>query len=170
MGDCERAVKVFNGKSGDDFKAVQREVSVLASIDHPNVVRVFDADQTQTGQWYLVCAFIDGEPLSVYADGNRRLSAEQTVDCGLDLLRALEAIHPNERRINELKTLDELTEEQFEELQELQSRGIVHRDVKPDNLVMTRSGAVLIDFNIASPAGGRAFTRPRRRRIELQMR
>jgi serine/threonine protein kinase len=158
MGDCERAVKVFNGKSGDDFKSVQREVSVLVKINHPNVVRVFDADQTQTGQWYLVTEFIDGEPASDYVDGSKWLGAEQAVGVGLDLLRALEATHPDEARIAQLKALNELSQEEFEELQELQAHGVVHRDVKPHNIMLTESGAILIDFNIASPAGSSADT------------
>lgn len=158
MGDRERAVKVFNGRSGDDFASAQREVSVLASIDHPSVVRVFDADQTQAGQWYLVSEFIDGEPLSEYVGGAKRLSIEQAIGSVLDLLGALEGIHPDERRISELKAHQELTEDEFEELQGLERRGIVHRDVKPQNLMLTDRGTVLIDFNIASPAGSPADT------------
>jgi serine/threonine protein kinase len=158
MGDCERAVKVFNGKSGDDFKAVQREVSVLVSIQHSNVVRVFDADQTQSGQWYLVCEFIDGEPLSNYVEGSKGLSIDQAVESARDLLKALEAIHPDERRIAELKALGEMPEEDFAELQGLEQRGIVHRDIKPHNLMLTSRGTVLIDFNIASRAGSPADT------------
>jgi serine/threonine protein kinase len=158
MGDCERAVKVFNGKSGDDFKAVQREVSILVKINHRNVVRVYDADKTQVGQWYLVSDLIDGEPLSDYVETSKRLSIEQSVAAVLDLLRALEAIHPDERRMAELKSLHQMSEEEFAELQQLEVTGIVHRDVKPHNLMLTGSGSVLIDFNIASPAGSPAET------------
>lgn len=158
MGDCERAVKVFNGKSGDDFKAVQREVSILVKIDHPNVVRVYDADKTQAGQWYLVSEFIDGEPLNDYISGPKRLSVAGAINAALDLLSALEAIHPNEKRIAELTSLQTLSEDEYHELQDLKSSGIVHRDVKPHNLLLTTAGAVLIDFNIASPAGSPAET------------
>src|SRR5205814_3734367 len=100
MGDCERAVKVFKTTGGDDFDAAQREVKALLQIDDPNVVHVYHADVTSSGQWYLVTEYVPGEPLSEYGvGGSRRLSVDAAMSIGLGLLRAFESIHPNEPRI-----------------------------------------------------------------------
>jgi len=68
----------------------------------------------------------------------------------------LVAIHPDSVRLKELdrkRREGELSESEFEEWQALQDRGLVHRDIKPHNVMLTRTGAKLLDFNIASRAG-----------------
>jgi serine/threonine protein kinase len=156
IDDCEYALKVFN--VGDAYEKVQREANVLRNIQHPHVVRVVWADRTQAGQWYLVSELVQGESLDDYVSGSKRLSAQEAVDVALELLSALEAIHPDQRRIEDLERAEELSAEEYEELQELKNRGIVHRDIKPQNLILTTSGIVLIDFNIASRVGDQVVT------------
>jgi serine/threonine protein kinase len=158
LNDCEFALKVFN--SGG-FSAVQREISILEGIEHPNVERVVWAGQTGQGQWYLVAGLLDGETLAEYAGGDKHLAVEEVLAVGDQLLAALEAIHPNQRRIDVLTAAGRersLSAEEAEELMALRSTGIVHRDVKPQNLLLTQDGVVLIDFNIASHAGDPAET------------
>jgi hypothetical protein len=126
--DAERALKLFHSAAGDE--AVRREIGALRKIHHPNVVEVFWAGRTTDGSWYLITEFIDGESLNEFATGKRHLRDREAVDVALDLLDALVAIHP----------------------------GLVHRDIKPLNVMLTRTGAKLLDFNIASHVGDPVHT------------
>jgi hypothetical protein len=96
--------------------------------------------------------------MAEYADGHKRLSPSEVVALIRDLLSALEAIHPDVDRINELKRKTSLTKEEWDELQSLFLHGIVHRDIKPENLIISPTGLVLIDFNIASRIGQQVLT------------
>lgn len=80
----------------------------------------------------------------------------QAVDLALDVLKALEAIHPDSARLDELdekKRTGELSESEYDELMAMSENALVHRDIKPNNIMITRSGAKLLDFNIASRVG-----------------
>jgi serine/threonine protein kinase len=98
-----------------------REIKLVSRIDHPLVARVLDSGEAD---WlvYYVMPFIDGPTLRTHLDSVRQLSVDDTIRLGRDLLSALGAAH----RI-----------------------GIVHRDVKPENVVLSAKGAVLLDFGIA---------------------
>jgi len=125
----ERALKFFTTAAGYD--AVRREIGALREIHHPNVVEVFWADKTSGGDWYLITEYIDGESLEEFVTGKRNLRDREAVDVALDLLEALAAFHPD---------------------------GLIHRDIKPRNVVLTRAGAKLLDFNIASRFGDLVHT------------
>jgi Protein kinase domain len=124
----ERALKLFNTAAG--YEAVRREIGALREIHHPNVVEVFWAGQTDGGSWYLITEFIDGESLEEFVTGKRNLRDREAVDVALDLLDALVAFHPE----------------------------LIHRDIKPRNVMLTRAGAKLLDFNIASRFGDPVHT------------
>jgi hypothetical protein len=124
----ERALKLFDSEAG--YEAVRREIGALRDIQHPNVVKVFWAGQTSAGDWYLITEFIDGESLEEFVTGKKILRDREAVDVALDLLSALVVIHPD----------------------------LVHRDIKPRNIILARTGAKLLDFNIASRFGDPVHT------------
>ena len=156
----QRALKLFNNASGYD--AVRREISALRKVSHPHVVEVIWAGKTSLGEWYLLTEYVQGETLEGYATGKQVLRDREAVDVALDVLDALTAIHPDASRLAELEAKkhegEDFSEAEFQELQELQDSGLVHRDIKPQNIVLTRQGAKLLDFNIASRVGDPVMT------------
>jgi len=150
----ERALKLFDSAAG--YAAVRREIGALRKIHHPHVVEVFWAGKTGDGDWYLITEFIDGEPLDEFTTGNKHLRDREAVDVALDVLDALVAFHPDAARLRQLDAQRReggLPEAESHEWMELQDKGLVHRDIKPHNVMLTRKGAKLLDFNIASRVG-----------------
>lgn len=98
------------------------EASTLARFNHPNIVSVYDAgDDDGTG--FIVMELVDGISLDEHLQAVQRLTVPQLVDLGLAVARALGVAHGN---------------------------GLVHRDVKPGNILLGRDGVVKVtDFGLA---------------------
>lgn len=104
-----------------------REAENASQISHQHVAQVYDFGESSDGLVYLAMEFVEGEPLSSILDRELRLHAIRTVDLARQIAEALSAAH---------------------------SLGILHRDLKPDNVMVgrTRSGTdhvKLVDFGIA---------------------
>lgn len=152
--NVERALKLFDDATG--YEAVRREIGALRKAKHPRIVDVIWAGNTSAGEWYLIMEYVRGESLAGYADGAKQLPDRQVLDVGLDVLDALIAIHPDSERLEQLdakKRDGEITEAEYDELMTLSENALVHRDIKPHNIMLTRAGAKLLDFNIASRVG-----------------
>ncbi len=100
----------------------RREAQAAANLSHPNIVPVFDWGE-DTGTYFIVMEYIDGRPLSSILKSAGPLSAERTADIGAHVAAALGYAHKH---------------------------GVVHRDVKPGNVLITDDGQVKVtDFGIA---------------------
>ncbi|HSN01793.1 MAG TPA: serine/threonine-protein kinase [Rudaea sp.] len=100
----------------------QRERRVLAALEHPNIARLIDGGVTAAGVPYLVMEFVDGAPITRYADA-QDLDVRARVRLFADVCRAVAEAHRNL---------------------------IVHRDIKPSNILVAADGTVkLLDFGIA---------------------
>src|SRR5260370_19726907 len=120
------AAKILREVYSSDPKFVtrfQREARAASALQHPNIVQVFDYGQSAEN-YYIVMEFIEGTDLRRYLKREGVLSAERSVEIAHDVALGLGAAH---------------------------RRGIVHRDVKPQNILLNDEGLVkLTDFGIAS--------------------
>jgi eukaryotic-like serine/threonine-protein kinase len=100
----------------------EREARAVAALSHPHICPLFDIGQ-QDGTDFLVMEFLDGETLAArLARGRQPL--DQALQYGIQIADALAAAH---------------------------KAGIIHRDLKPGNIMLTKSGAKLLDFGLAKP-------------------
>jgi serine/threonine-protein kinase len=113
-----------------------QEARVSATIQSPHVTHVTDVDTTQDGSPYLVMELLTGQPLQRLLDQQGKLPQDQALDFALQILAGLEAAH---------------------------AMGVVHRDLKPDNVFVTPSGGgpllKLIDFGIAKLRATSEYTK-----------
>jgi serine/threonine protein kinase len=121
------AVKLLSAAHASDeqFRARFRaEARFAAALSHPGIARVFDyGEASPLGGAYLVMELVNGEPLSAILERVGRLAPEVTLDIVAQAARALDAAH---------------------------QAGIVHRDIKPGNLLIMADGTTKItDFGIA---------------------
>jgi serine/threonine-protein kinase len=98
-----------------------REIRLASQLDHPHIARILDSGEHD---WlvYYVMVYVEGASLRDRLDTAKQLAVAETLRFAGDVLEALDHAH---------------------------GRGIVHRDVKPANVVLSSQGAVLLDFGIA---------------------
>ncbi|MBK1784517.1 serine/threonine-protein kinase [Prauserella cavernicola] len=133
------AVKILKDELSGDAEFLHRfrtEARTTASLNHHNIAGVHDYGETLAGEHsiaFLVMEMVEGEPLAGILAREGRLTAERTLDILEQAGNALQAAH---------------------------ERGLVHRDVKPGNILVTPTGAVkLTDFGIAKAADSAPVTR-----------
>ncbi|MEU8020950.1 serine/threonine-protein kinase [Micromonospora haikouensis] len=145
------ALKVVrNGK----LSTVQRELDILQTLNHPNIVRMIDAGSVQTGDPYIAMEYIEGPTLRNFCEASTRPSEHMLLKWSVALLEALERMHPRPAAVDDLrKRHDELDGDVAQAIFEAQ-HGVVHRDIKPANIILsTNRGPILIDFNLSVRAG-----------------
>jgi serine/threonine-protein kinase len=126
--DSPVAIKLIRGEADREALSVrlQLEARAAARLGHPAIVRIFDIGQTDKDDPFIVMELLDGESLATRLDRQRRLSSVDVVQILLPIADALRAAH---------------------------AKGIVHRDIKPDNIFIAVEGDVvqpkLVDFGIA---------------------
>lgn len=125
-GHYEKEVAIKLVRGGYDSAAVlerfRHERQILASLDHPNIARLLDGGTTEDGIPYLVMELIEGIPIDQYCDA-QRLAVSERLRLFLQVCSAVQYAH---------------------------QRLVIHRDIKPGNILVTRDGVPkLLDFGIA---------------------
>ena len=120
------ALKFLPPSLAGDERAVARlgrEARTASSLNHPNICTIYDVGEAD-GRHFIAMEFLEGEPLNV-AIGSRAMDTPRLLEVAIQIADALDAAH---------------------------AIGIVHRDVKPANIFITRRGHVkVLDFGIARP-------------------
>jgi eukaryotic-like serine/threonine-protein kinase len=126
--DRDVAVKVLPAvvaNNPDRLARFEREAKAVAALSHPNILAVFDTGHDD-GRAFVVTELLEGETLAA-ALGRGPLPRSQALDIGVQLARGLAAAH---------------------------QKGLVHRDLKPDNVFLLPDGQVkILDFGLARQAG-----------------
>lgn len=127
-GDFSRTVAIKVIKAGlfspELVRRFQSERQTLATLAHPNIATLYDGGETEAGSPYIVMEYVDGAPLLQWANEAKR-SRDDRLKLFSDICSAVAFAH---------------------------SRLIVHRDLSPANVLVTKDGvAKLIDFGIAKP-------------------
>lgn len=119
------AVKVLRPDLQNDEEFVRRfnvEAQAAASLAHPNIVSIYDVGN-EDGLHYIVMEYIEGKTLKEYIDEKHVLPWREAVEYAIQIGRGLEQAHKN---------------------------SIIHRDIKPHNIIMTKDGVLKVtDFGIA---------------------
>jgi serine/threonine-protein kinase len=127
------ALKLLSKALTSDLGAVarfQQEARAVASLRHPNTIRLFDYGQTQGMHLYLVMEFLEGDTLATAMTRSGPFPPDRVIH---------------------------IARQVFDALSEAHERGIIHRDLKPENLFLTRIGlktdlVKILDFGIAKVA------------------
>lgn len=124
------AVKLLKPQLASDSTLAERfrrEAVAAANLNHFNIVTAYDAIEYDEGRQALIMEFIEGKSLRELLDTNTQLGSNLVRHIGVSVCAALEAAH---------------------------KKGIIHRDIKPGNILMTEEGRVMItDFGIAKVLG-----------------
>ena len=128
------AVKVLKQEFSENTNFVSKfrvEAQAAASLMHPNIVNVYDVGE-EAGVHYIVMELVEGITLKKYIEKKARLSVKEAVSIAIQACMGLEAAHNNH---------------------------IIHRDIKPQNIIISKEGKVKVtDFGIAKAATSNTIT------------
>lgn len=128
------AVKVLKEQmTGDSafVKRFRREAQAAAGLSHPNIVNIYDVGEEQNIH-FIVMEYLDGKNLKQYIREKGRLSPEEAVSIAARIAEALVEAH---------------------------AAGVIHRDIKPQNIIFLNNGQIKVaDFGIAIAADGTTLT------------
>ena len=128
------AVKVLKPEFSRDRNFVTKfriEAQASAGLSHPNIVNVYDVVE-EDGMYFIVMEFVDGITLKEYIEENGRLSMDKALDVSIQIAAGLEEAHEHH---------------------------IIHRDIKPQNIIVSRNGNIKVtDFGIAKAATSNTLT------------
>jgi serine/threonine-protein kinase len=116
-----------------DAERFVREITIAAQLTHPHIVPLFDSGSVE-GRLFYVMPYFEGETLRTRLERERQLPVDDAVSITMEVAAALEHAHRH---------------------------GIIHRDVKPENILLHAGGALVTDFGIAKaigPAQGAGLT------------
>jgi serine/threonine-protein kinase len=116
------ALKILHNETREVVRRFEIERQILAALDHPHVAKLLDGGSTRGGTPYFVMEYVEGRPIDVYCDA-LKLGIRQRLELFCDVAAAVHFAHQNL---------------------------VVHRDLKPDNILVTADGVPkLLDFGIA---------------------
>ncbi|BBF43022.1 serine/threonine protein kinase PrkC, regulator of stationary phase [Lachnospiraceae bacterium KM106-2] len=128
------AIKVLKPEYSDDKSFVQKfraEAQSAAGLSHPNIVNVYDVGDDQ-GLYYIVMELVEGITLKSFIERKNKLEVREGVGIAIQIAQGMEAAHANH---------------------------IIHRDIKPQNIIISREGKVKVtDFGIAKAASSNTIT------------
>jgi hypothetical protein len=118
-------------ETSDVLRRFKNEARAAGLLTHPNIVTIYDAGE-QDGMFFIAMEFMEGTTLQALLNDKRLLSPEETIRISRQICKGLDYAHAN---------------------------GIVHRDVKPANIMIAADGTVkIMDFGIAKTGGGLTST------------
>ncbi|HEX8954361.1 MAG TPA: serine/threonine-protein kinase, partial [Polyangia bacterium] len=110
----------------------RREAEVVAGLDHPNIVEIYDYNVSDDGSPYIVLEYLDGEHLAARLRERGRMRLDEALPLLVDVGAALTVAH---------------------------ARDVIHRDLKPENIVLCADGCVkVVDFGVAKLRGAPELT------------
>ena len=135
--DRDVALKVMSTRYASDEEFIERfkrEAQSAAALSHPNIVSIFDRGASEDGTYYIAMEYLSGGTLKDRILSRGALSARTAAAVALQIAEALRAAH---------------------------ERGVIHRDIKPHNILITGSGHVKVaDFGIARAADATTISHP----------
>ncbi len=118
-------------KHDEMLRRFQNEARAAGALNHPNIVTIFDAAEAD-GIFYIAMEYIEGTTLSQLLHDRRSISAQEVVEIGTQICAGLQYAH---------------------------FRKVIHRDIKPPNIMLAANGVVkIMDFGIAKAGGSMTHT------------